>query len=630
VGGRLKAEALRSRLRSVQSLTAAGLASLDPEHYDVVIVDEFHHASTPTYERVLEHLEPSELLGLTATPERSDGVDILRYFGGRISAELRLWDAIDQQFLAPFAYYGVHDGLDLRDVPWRRGRGYDITALENVMTADHIWSRRVIEKVREYVSNPRTMRALAFCVSIEHARFMAERFTEAGINATAVWGDTDNAERRAALDGLRAGSFQVVFSVDLFNEGIDVRDADTLLLLRPTESPVLFIQQLGRGLRKAEGKVCTVLDFVGNHRKEFRFDRRYRALLGGSRGELQKQIELGFPFLPAGCNLELEPIAQEIVLRSLREAIPADWRSRQQELAALGDVSLATFLDETGLELDDIYAGNRSWSMLRRAVGLPTADEGQKEETLLRAVGRLLHVDDAARLDAYGSLFAAPTPPAVASLAEAEQRLVRMAVTSIASVSKTAPLEEALEQIWSHPQVLAELREMLAVLPEPEHLSPPIDLPDVPLRLHARYTRTEILAAFGIGAVANPPEWREGVRWDEGSQTDLFAFTLDKSEGKFSPTTRYRDYAISPKLIHWESQSTTSTASPMGQRYINHQERGTNVVLFARLRASDRAFWCLGPASYVQHEGDRPIAIVWELRERLPADLFTAFAAVAA
>ena len=162
------------------------------------------------------------------------------------------------------------------------------------------------------------------------------------------------------------------------------------------------------------------------------------------------------------------------------------------------------------------------------------------------------------------------------------------------------------------------------------HSTPPIGLADVPLRLHARYTRTEILAAFGIGSDAKPPEWREGVRWDPNSQTDMFAFTLDKSEGNFSPTTRYRDYALSPDLIHWESQSTTSTQSPVGQRYVNHVEQGTNIVLFCRMTTGDRAFWCLGPATYVQHEGDRPIAFHWRLHNRLPADLYTAFAAVAA
>jgi hypothetical protein len=152
----------------------------------------------------------------------------------------------------------------------------------------------------------------------------------------------------------------------------------------------------------------------------------------------------------------------------------------------------------------------------------------------------------------------------------------------------------------------------------------------VPLAVHSRYTRAEIFAAFGVGEGAKPPTWQTGVWWEPQLRTDLFAFTLDKSVGGFSPTTRYRDYAISPELIHWESQSATATDSAMGQRYIRQREDGTNVVLFARLRTTDRAFWCLGPASYVSHEGDRPIAFVWKLERRLPAELYTAFAAAVA
>ena len=307
-----------------------------------MIVDEFHHAAASTYRALLEHLRPGQLLGLTATPERADGLDVLKYFDGRIAAELRVWDAIDQQYLAPFVYYGVHDGLDLREVPWRRGTGYDIAALTNVFTADHAWARRVLEQIRTKIGDPGRMRALGFCVSIQHARFMASVFSEAGLPSVAVWGDSPRPEREAALRDLAAGALRVVFTVDLFNEGVDVPTVDTLLLLRPTESPTLFLQQLGRGLRRAHGKtVCTVLDFVGLHRKEFRFDRRFRALLGGSRKDVERQVEQGFPFLPAGCHLELDSVAQEIVLRSIREAIPSAWRERCAELRALGDVTLS-------------------------------------------------------------------------------------------------------------------------------------------------------------------------------------------------------------------------------------------------------------------------------------------------
>jgi superfamily II DNA or RNA helicase/HKD family nuclease len=617
---------------SIQSLNRSGLESLDPSYFDVVIVDEFHHAAAPSYQALLERLKPTELLGMTATPERADGLDVLRYFDGRIAAELRVWDAIDQQYLAPFAYFGVHDGTDLTDVPWKRGTGYDPNALTNVLTADHAWARRVIEQLRLKTNDLTAIKALGFCVTIAHARFMAEQFRSVGISSVAIWGDSPMDERTAALRDLDAGRVNVVFTVDLFNEGVDVPNVDTLLLLRPTESGTLFLQQLGRGLRRARGKaLCTVLDFVSNHRREFRYDRRFRALLGGSRKHVEDQIKNDFPFLPAGCHMELDPVARKIVLASIRNAIPSDLKARREELRSLGDVTLATYLEETGLELEDVYANERSWSELRRAVGLPTAIAGPEETPLLRAVGRLLHVDDRERLDTYRSLVDRDTAPDVAALNDSERRFARMLIASLTTLKTKAALTEGLAELWCHPQVRAELLELLHILPERvDHLHAPLGIVNVPLAVHARYTRTEILAAFDMGTGVKLPDWREGVKWNEDSRTDLFAFTLDKSAGSFSPTTRYRDYAISPELIHWESQSTTSADSDTGRRYISQTENGTNIVLFARLSTADRAFWCLGPATYVSHQGERPIAFTWQLEHRLPGDLYAEFAAAVA
>jgi superfamily II DNA or RNA helicase len=618
---------------SIQSLNAVGLGALDPTHFDVVIVDEFHHAAAPSYRPLLEHVEPTELLGLTATPERADGLDVVRYFDGRIAAELRVWDAVDQQYLVPFTYYGIHDGLDLTQVPWKRGQGYDVDALTNVYTANDIWVSQLVHQLRARVADVTTMRALGFCVSVEHARFMARQFQQRGISARAVWGDSSPDDRRSALRDLADGNVAVLFTVDLFNEGIDVPNVDTLLLLRPTESGTLFLQQLGRGLRRAVGKSeCTVLDFVGLHRREFRFDLRYRALLGGSRHDLQQQLERNFPFLPAGCHFELDPVARDIVLTSIRNAIPTRWPERIVELRSIGDVSLPTFLDHSGLELADVYANNRSWSDLRRAAGMPTSAAGDNETALLRAVGRLLHVDDDERIARYRDFAAGTATLGVSALDERGRRLLRMFLASMFTDSTSDDLEATLVRLWAHPQVCAELAELFVELDaQVDHVQPMLSTSqDVPLHLHARYTRIEIQAAFNDGGVLRPPRWDSGVKWLPREQTDIFAFTLDKTSGEFSPTTRYQDYAISPELIHWESQSTTSVVSPTGQRYLRHVEQGSSVVLFARLRADDRAFWCLGPATYVRHERDRPIAITWRLHHRLPADLYTAFAAAVA
>ena len=624
---------------SVQSLNAANLDHLAPEHFDVVIVDEFHHAAAPSYRKLLDHVHPRELLGLTATPERSDDLSVLHWFDDRIAAELRLWDAIEQQRLCPFMYFGIFDGLDLTDIPWRRGQGYDVQALSTLYTSTDAWARTVLQEAMRLAEDPSTMRALGFCVGIEHAKFMAMHFNKHGVSAVAVWGDSPRDERASALRDLAAGKVKVVFSVDLFNEGVDVPTVDTLLMLRPTESPTLFLQQLGRGLRKSKDKsFCTVLDFVGTHRREFRFDRRYRALLGGTRRDIERAVQQGFPFLPAGCYMNLDEKASEVVLASLRDAIPSRWPSRVAELRvvhqAYPHVTLSKFLEESGLDLPDIYDGSRGWSDLCAAADVPIEPPGPHETSLRRALGRLLHIDDDERIRTYRQFLEASTPVDASALPERARRLLLMLVSSLGDqvLTKEQSLQDAVDLLWSHPQVRAELAQLLVELDDRvDHLHGDlIHYPEVPLQVHARYSRIEILAAFGISKGAKAVEWREGVYDAKSASADLLAFTLDKSSGKFSPTTRYRDYAISPSLIHWESQSMVRAESKTGLRYREHEQIGRSIMLFTRLRSDDRAFWFLGPATYRSHIGETPMAITWELHTPLPGDLYQSFAAAVA
>jgi hypothetical protein len=468
---------------------------------------------------------------------------------------------------------------------------------------------------------------------------MAQHFSRHGVTAVAVWGDGPRPEREAALRDLADGRVHVVFSVDLFNEGVDVPAVDTVLMLRPTESPTLFLQQLGRGLRRSPGKgFCTVLDFVGTHRKEFRFDRRYRALLGGTRRDLERAVHLQFPFLPAGCHMELDQKASEVVLSSLREAIPSKWPSKVEELRSLRrerpDIDLAGFLDESGLELEDIYDGGKSWSDLREAAEARILTAGAHEVPLRRAIGRLLHIDDQERISTFRRFLSSPAPPANESLSQRDRRLVHMLVASVADrvIARETTVHEVADVVWAHPQVRSELLELLGVLDDRvDHVHLPVSAhPDVPLQVHARYSRIEILAAFGVSAAAKVAAWQSGVYEAKAANAELFAFTLDKSSGGFSPTTRYRDYAISRTLIHWESQSSTRADSATGLRYRNHEREGHSIMLFTRLRANERAFWFLGPATYRGHVGEKPMAITWELTHPLPGDLYAAFAAAVA
>ncbi|REJ73530.1 MAG: DUF3427 domain-containing protein [Acidobacteria bacterium] len=625
---------------SIQSLTVNDATSIEPERFDVVIVDEFHHAAAESYVALLDHLRPRHLLGLTATPERADGLDILRWFGDRIAVELRLWDALEQGLLSPFHYFGLHDGTDLSEVTWKRG-AYDVAELTNVYTANDLWVAKVLQAVHDKIGDPQAMRALGFCVSIDHATFMAARFERAGLAARAITSRTALAEREQALRDLEKGVVQVLFTVDLFNEGVDVPAIDVVLMLRPTESATVFLQQLGRGLRRTRDKdVLTVLDFVGHQSRHFRFDLRYRRMLGRTRKELEADVRDGFPFLPAGCLLELDAVARDIVLDNLRNALPTRWPQRIQELRELGDVGLGEFLRETGLELEDLYRGGRTWTELRRAVGfLPEAGATEQEKAIGRGVARLLHLDDQERIDGYRLLLERSEPPETGQLDERAARRLEGLLLTVMNPKKGdyASLAEAAADLWRHHALRGEILELLPLLEEQVvHLHTPLELlHPVPLQVHAHYTREEILAAFGASTVSTPVPLQTGVYWHEPSRTDLLFITLQKTEKDYSPTTRYLDYAISDQLFHWESQAITAADSERGRNYIEHAKRNRNVALFVRPTKKDATgrtvpYFCVGTATYVRHESERPMQITWQLRHRLPGDVFAAYRAAVA
>lgn len=619
---------------SVQSLARLDLErNLDPTRFDMVIVDEFHHAGpeTKTYARLLEHVKPKVLLGLTATPERADGQDILSWFGGRIAVELRLWEALERNLLAPFQYFGVHDGTDLSSVRWKRGSGYVPAELSNVYTAHEMRVAIILQSLRDKVTDLRRMRAFGFCVSIDHAEFMARKFNDVGIAARAVTSRTSAGDRRAALEMLRNREIQAVFTVDLFNEGVDVPEIDTVLFLRPTESATVFLQQLGRGLRLADDKPClTVFDFIGNQSREFRFDLRYRALTGTTRRGLQREIERGFPTLPAGCHLELDRDVAKIVLANVRASLRVDWAGLTTELRRIGACTLPAFLSETGFEVEDLYRRRRGgWAGLRRAARLDPRVPGDEDRKLESALGRMLHTDDPERLDFLSTLLAAPVPPPAASFAGRARRLLAMVHFSLWGWNESLDqVDEGLRRLWANPGRREELVEVYGLLREGiRRVTQPVQPGgELPLHIHARYSLAELLAAFGV---PNPAASRgAGVRWIPDEQADVFWFNLRKTEKHFSPTTMYADRAISPLLFQWESQNATAAASGAGDRYVNHRERGSSVHLFFRdTKEADGdlgapPYLYAGPALYVSHTGDRPMRILWKLDQELPADVF--------
>lgn len=611
---------------SIQSLHRQDIS---PEQFDMVIVDEFHHAEAKTYARLLERLRPRVLLGLTATPDRADGRDVRRWFDGHAAVELHLREALDRQLLAPFHYFGLHDDVDLSQVTWKRGQGYDRSELEGLYTGNEARARLVLQAAQRLVDVGR-MRALGFCVSIGHAEFMADWFTRHGIMSAAVTSEVNRPEQHSLIQDFKAGKLRVLFTVDLFNEGVDLPMVDTIFLLRPTESATIFLQQLGRGLRLDDDKPClTVLDFIGGQHANFRFDLRWRALTGVSRREVHEAVEQDFPTLPSGCHIELDRVAKEVVLRNLERAVPSSKNGMVAELRQLGDVTLAEFLRDTGLDVEDVYrsATLGGWTGLRRLAGVEASIPGPDDRELGRAIGRMLHTDDLDRLALWEQVAAGGPVP--------DRRLLDMLHFSL--WGPNVPLsqrDERLRRLWAEPARCAELRQLAEVLRERIHrVTEPVGLSHVPLRVHARYTRNEACAAFGM---PNPGSLREGVKWLPNEQADLFFVTLVKSEQHYSPTTMYADRAITETLFQWESQSTTSSVSATGQRYINHEKLGSTVHLFVReTKIGDGAlgvpaYLYAGPMTYQEHTGDRPMRIIWKLAHALPADLYAAARAIAA
>ena len=583
VGGREPSQ-LDHLFVSIQSYQSRSLHELPADHYEYVVVDEFHHAAAPSYERLLDHVRPRVLLGLTATPERSDGLDVLRHFGGHLSAQIRLPDAINRKLLSPFQYFAVTDSEDLSGLKWQRG-GYRLDELDRIYTGNDLRAALVIEKVRSILLDPRKARALGFCVSVAHAEYMAAKFREAGIPAEALSAETPRADRNSAQDRLRRREVNFLFVVDLYNEGVDIPELDAVLFLRPTESLTVFLQQLGRGLRLDEEKEClTVLDFVGQAHRNFRFDLRYRALLTDPSVSLEQQVEHGFTQLPAGCTIMMERVARQSVLENIRQSLR---QTRSTLVGALRELAgtlgrpprLSEFLERTGIDLDDIYRRGVAWSRLVVEAGLRDPFHDPDEARLTKGLRRVAHINDVELIRRLLVLLEPGSTPRSALALDPmdDRRLLMLEVGLWTQDGLSASPAEGLRRLDANPTLRDELRELLAYrLGCIDSVAPPLELPFAcPLTLHASYTRDEVLVALGHWTRSKQPEMREGVLHLPDIRADVFFVTLQKTEKDYSPTTMYQDYAINERLFHWQSQSTTSAESPTGRRYVEHPNEVT-------------------------------------------------------
>ncbi|MFV9473692.1 DUF3427 domain-containing protein [Advenella sp. RU8] len=617
---------------SIQTLNNQLAAlSLTPDYYDYIVIDEVHHIAASSYRTVINYFKPEILLGLTATPERHDGVDILSDFCGVIAAEIRLPEAINQRHLSPFQYFAIDDDTDLRNISWSRGR-YDIAQLSNVYTHNQQRVNKIVRSLQEIITDTSKMKALAFCVSKDHANYMCRQFLLKGIPSDVLTSDNRH-ERQQKQQAIRSGQINVLCVVDIFNEGVDIPEVDTLLFLRPTESLTVFLQQLGRGLRLSDEKeCCTVLDFIGNSRPEYDFSNKFRALVGKTNKAVVEEIKQGFPHVPLGCRIELTKRSQEIVLKNIRQASLNTNRLvgliRQYSQQTTFPLSLSNFLKiYPFIDLNDLYKLGSFTGLLIKAE--QTDVNGNISQSVLSNFERAIKT----RLlstDAYDYLCF------VRNLCQHDFKLKeemspRMALMCHYDFWQKSGVEVGFSTLqdslktFDIPALKSELSDLLTLLLDRiQHEQNELpNLPGVPLSLHARYAREQILVAFGASTFERQAPAREGVLEIKDQNIELLFVTLNKNEKQFSPTTMYHDYAINEHLFHWQSQNSARPDHGKGATYIQHKQLNKRLFLFVREQTKDEykrtmGFVNFGEVEYISHTGSQPMNITWRLKTPMP------------
>ncbi len=620
---------------SIQSFNSKDFCNLTTTNfYDFIIIDEFHHAASNSYQTLLSYYKPTILLGLTATPERTDGKSVEVFFDNHTSAEIRLYDALNRKLLTPFQYFGISDVVDYSAMAWKKGY-YDITELSEKLN-NQSRANLIVQALEKYVKNVYDVIGLAFCASIEHATFMAQHFNQVGISSLALFGNSPKELRQNAPKMLVNREVNFIFTVDIFNEGIDIPEVDTILFLRPTESLIVFLQQLGRGLRLSPNKeYLTVLDFIGQAHKYYNFESKFKSLITKNTQSISKEIENDFPNLPSGSSIILEKVAKEHILQNVRFSLNSNKNQLIQRIQNFftdtgNELNLLNFLHHYQLSLYDIY-DKSCWHKLLQQAGILETIEISNEEILTKGIKRFLHINSRNYIDFILSWIESNNN---IDLQNNDNKTFALMLhydfwvkgKELGFVS----LSDSLTQLFDNQWFINELKSILLFAKEKINFvdKPIVISPIHTLYLHCAYNRDEILSSLGFLEFNLRKPQGEGVLYLANIKTDVLFITLNKSDKHYSPTTSYEDYAISDVLFHWQSQSKTSETSNTGKRYITHQETGNTILLFVRIdkkrKGNASPFYFLGKANYVKHESSLPMSIIWKLEEPMPIHILQA------
>ncbi len=599
---------------------------LDKDYYDYIVIDEAHHSQADSYRKLLTHFSPQILIGLTATPERMDGRDLRPDFGGHISAEIRLPQALQAGLLTPFQYLCITDNTDLSDDSLWSGNKYNVERLSyRLCNKERVG--RIVDALHKYLADEYTCRALCFCVNKKHADFMAKQLSLYGFNAYSLTSDTPNDVRKRLTKDLREGNIHYLCVVDVFNEGIDIPEIDTVLFLRPTDSLTIFLQQLGRGLRFSVGKTeLTVLDFVAQVNRKYDFASRFRALTLNSDKNIKKQIEDGFTMLPNGCSIIMEKLARQYILDNIQSAIYNKTRIIR-EINSYGEIipTISQFLDNNGQDIRILYQGSNCWTLLKRAAGKINYIDDHITKRLEKGVSNLIHHNTANFLH-FVQRFVNGNNEFLKQENETYALMLYYALFSD-KLDKSGfnSIYEALSllQTDKYKYFTHEIEEIVSYLLE--HLQ----IKTIPLQnlfcpqmeVYGCYTREEVFMLVGRQTATKKMQGTAtGAFHLSEHNASLLFVTLNKSDKDFSPTTQYDDYVINENLFHWQSWNFDSHQNDGGKRYTHQMETQRKILLFVRENKKDgygntSPFHCFGLVNYVSSHGDFPMNVTWQLEK---------------
>lgn len=535
--------------------------------------------------------------------------------------------ALNAGLLAPFYYYGIPDNVNLSEVKWS-GHGYDIAELSRIYTQNDYRTGLILRKMQEYIGNNQLhkVRALCFCVDKNHAKFMNAKFTLAGLKTDVLTSDDDDRHRNIVKKRLQAGTINYLFVVDLFNEGVDIPEIDTILFLRPTESATVFLQQFGRGLRLHKDKDhLTVLDFVGHSRAEFSYKERFEALIGRHSQNIKDEIEGGFANAPFGCKIILEEKAKEEIIANIEGYLRSLNKGRIiKEIAAYYKLakdafSLKGFLTYSHVPFHKVY-GSMTWGELCQLAGVRKDVSVHAAQIKYAVKKKWLATDSFSYFKQLLRFADSGFKCDMTKFTELEQRYAVMLYYDLYDKAGSyTSIAQMFNDLASDVLFVQEFKEVVEYLKDkcvaPEKEDNSVYKNWNPLRLHGVYTKAQIQAALGLSTLVRKSPSREGVERLKDIKLEAMYVDIIKKREEGSMTA-YKDYAQNREFFHWETQNRVSEGSREAEAYRNGEN---NMLLFVRQQVEHPDFGCrmgftyLGQVTMNSIEGSKPMQIVWHL-----------------